>query len=271
MATGSLQVNRDIILATKKQHLKQQKQSTPIDAILALAQMQARPRSILNYSSDRAGIKVIAKVSRHEVYDPVTSALHCLYNGADAITFFTDHSIYDNAFDDMLMLARAIPDVPVIFQNYCSDEYEVMAARAADSSAIFLYGSLVEKQQLRRMVSMTQRWKMSTIVQISNEDELQHALTLSPHALAFGDNLSGNIEASIEDLKSVEHLLPTFCKICLMHTIYTIDDLTLALEAPVDAVIIDELLLKHDRSATEIHEMIAVAVQTRNERISAEY
>lgn len=264
MVTGSLQVNRDIILATKKQHLKQQMQSTPIDAILALAQMQARPRSILNYSNDREAITIMAKISRHEVYDPVTSALHCLYNGADAISFFTDHSIYDNAFDDMLMLARAVPDVPVMYQNYCVDEYEVMAARTADASGMFLYSSFVEKEQLRRIVSMAQRWKMSTIVQVMTEDEFKHALTLSPHALAFGDNLSSNIAATIEDLKSVEHMLPTYIKVCLMNTIYSIDDLALALSARVDAVIIDELLLKHDRSASEIRELIAEAIAVRS-------
>ena len=263
MATGSLQVNRDIILATKKQHLKQQKKSTPFDAILALAQMQARPRSLLNYSSDREGITVIARISRHEIYDPVTSALHCLYNGADAISFFTDHSIYHHALDDMLMLARAIPDVPVIYQNYSRDEYEIMAARAFDASAMFLYSSLVEKEQLRRIVSMAQRWKMSTLVQVNNEDELEYALTLSPHALAFGDNLSDNIGATVEDIKAVHHQLPAYTKVCMTHTLRSIADLRLALEAPVDAVIIDEFLLKQERPAATIRKLVAEAIQAR--------
>ena len=48
MATGSLQVNRDIILATKKQYLKQQMQTIPLDAVLALAQMQTRAMNFLN-------------------------------------------------------------------------------------------------------------------------------------------------------------------------------------------------------------------------------
>ncbi len=263
MATGSLQVNRDIILATKKQQLKQQKKSTPIDAVLALAQMQARPGSILSYSSDRNEITLIAKITRHAIYDPVTSALHCLFNGANAISFFTDHSIYDHALDDLLMLARAVPDVAVMYQNYCMDEYEVMAARASGASAMFLYSSLVEKEQLRRIVSMAQRWKMSTIVQVTNEDEFQHALTLSPHALAFGDNLSSNIAATVEDLKAVQELIPAYTRVCLTHTIHSLDELHVALQAPVDALIIDELLLKHERSASEIRAIVDEAIKAR--------
>lgn len=263
MATGSLQVNRDIILATKKQFLKQQKQATPLDAVLALAQMQPRPRSVLNYSNDREGITVIAQISRHEIYDPVTSALHCMYNGADALAFFTDHSIYDDALDDMLLLARAVPDVPVLHKNYCLEEYEIMAARASDASGMFLYASLVDANMLRRLVSMTQRWKMSAVVQVDDETQLETVLGLSPHAIAFGDNLSSNISATVEGILAVRDKLPPYIKITLMQTIRTVNDLVLALQAKVDAVIIDEMLLRNDRIAADVRSILDEARQAR--------
>ncbi|MGJ3239347.1 MAG: hypothetical protein ACFE0Q_11625 [Anaerolineae bacterium] len=263
MATGSLQVNRDIILATRKQHLKQQMKYTPIDAVLALAQMQQRPRSILNYSSDRHAIMLIVQISRHEVYDPVTSALHCLYNGANAVSFFTDHSIYHNDLDDMLLLARAMSDVPVLYQNYITDEYEVMAARAANASGVFLYSGLVPPQQLRRIVSMAQRWKMTTIVQVASDAELDYALTVSPHALAFGDNLSSNVPTTAAYLQTVRDDLPSYVKTMLVNTIYTVDDLRLALDARVDAVILDESLMKNERHARAVGEMISAEEDAR--------
>lgn len=266
MATGSLQVNRDIILATKKQHLKQQMKYTPPDAVLALAQMQKRPCSLLNYSSDPGEITLIARISRHEVYDPVTSALHCLVHGADAISLFTDHSIYHNDLDDLLMLARAIPDVPVLFQNYSLTEYEVMAARASGASAVTLYSSLVDEAQLRRNVSTAQRWKMSTLIQVSNEDNLRSALALSPHAIAFGDNLSRNVASTVNDVLAIKDSLPPYIKICLMNTLHNIDELVTALKADVDAVIVTEDLLKHERSAKEVRALIEA---NSRERIKA--
>ncbi|GAB5492921.1 MAG: hypothetical protein Phog2KO_31360 [Phototrophicaceae bacterium] len=263
MATGSLQVNRDIILATRRQHLKQQMKSTPLDAVLALAQMQNRPRSILNYSNNKREISLFAQVTRHEIYDPVTSALHCLVNGADGIAFFTDHSIYHHDLDDLLIVARAMPTTPVIYQNYMLGEYDVMAARASDASALMFYSNLIDQQALRQVVSMAQRWKMMTIVQVSHEDDLEYALTLSPHAIAFGDNLSKNISASVDNLMAVQNSLPHYSKIFLTHALHTIEDVILALTVNVDALIVDESLLKNERTASAIRELINDAEKRR--------
>jgi indole-3-glycerol phosphate synthase len=266
MATGSLQVNRDIILATKKQQIKQRQKHTPMEAVLALAQMQKRPRGVLNYSSDGEKVSIIAQVSRREIYDPVTSALHCIVNGADAIGFFTDHSIYHNDLDDLLMLARAVKDVPVIYQNYVLNEYEVMAARAADASAIVVYASLLDEQRLRQTVGTAQRWKMSTIVQVSDSRDLEAAQTLSPHALSFGDNLSSNIGASVSDILSVRDKLPSHYRVLLTHSLHTLDEVELALSARVDALIVDEDLLKHERSAKMLHSLIEDSKKLKSAR-----
>jgi indole-3-glycerol phosphate synthase len=263
MATGSLQVNRDIILATKKQHLKQRQKHTPMEAVLALAGMQKRPRGLLNYSSDGDKIGVIAQISRREIYDPVTSALHCIVNGADAIGFFTDHSIYHNDLDDLLMVARAVKDVPVIYQNYVLNEYEVMAARAADASAVVVYASLMDSLRLRQTVSTSQRWKMSTIVQVTDINDLDSAKTLSPHALSFGDNLSSNIAATVADLKAVQSSLSSQYRLLLTHSLHNLDEVELALSVRVDAIIVDEDLLKHERSARMVQSMVANAQKAR--------
>lgn len=263
MATGSLQVNRDIIIATKKQHLNQQMKQTPPDAILALAQMQDRPRSILNYSHDSEKIILIAQITRQTIYDPVTSALHCLVNGADAIAFFTDHSIYHDDLDDMLLLGRALPNIPVICQNYMMNEYSVMAARASGASSVFSYSSIIEQQALRKVVSMTQRWKMSTILQIANDHDLDYALSLSPHALAFGDNLSENLGENAEYLAAVHEHLPSHYNVLLSQTLHSIDEVQVAVDAGVDAVIVDETLMKHQPSAEKIKTLITQAETNR--------
>jgi indole-3-glycerol phosphate synthase len=264
MATGSLQVNRDIILATKKQQLKIQQQHTPMDAVISMAQMQPRPRGILNYSSDGEKITLIAQLTRREIYDPVTSALHCMFNGADAISFFTDHSIYTNALDDLTLVARAIKNKSVIYQNYVLNEYEVTVARGADASALVVYASLVPKEKLRQIVSMAQRWKMSTLVQVSSEEDIEAALELSPHALCFGDNLSSNINDSVQEILRVHPSLPSHYKIVLMHTLDSLGDVELALSAPIDALIVSQDLLTMERSARELREMIDIAQKERN-------
>lgn len=267
MATGSLHVNRDIILATKRKHLAQRKQHTPTEAVLAMAQMQRRPRRLLSFASDKQAITLIAQVTRPPRYDPVTSALHCLYNGAHAIAFFTDHAIYEDDLDDMLIVARALGDAPVLYQNYILDEYNVMLARSADASSVMLYNSFLDRATLRQCVSMAQRWKMTAMVQIDTPEDLDAALTLSPHALAFGDpQHTGNLEQTIEFLQDVRHDLPHYVHVLPVPTLYTLDEVAFAVQTAVDAIIVSEDLLRHERSARIIRDLLQTAEAERAER-----
>jgi indole-3-glycerol phosphate synthase len=264
MATGSLHVNRDIILATKRQHMKERQRHTPLEAVLSLAQMQKRPRSLLNYSTDGDKIYVVAQITRTEIYDPVTSALHCVAHGADAVSFFTDHSIYGEDLDDMLMVARGMKKVPIIYQNYVLDDYAVMAARAADASGIVLYASLLPEDKLRRVVTMTQRWKMFTLIQVNDIAELNIAKSLSPHVLCFGDNLSSNVAATVSDLILIQDELPPHSNVMLMHTLDTLDEIDTALQAPIDGVIVSEDIIKSEKYARLLRVIIAEAEKKRH-------
>ncbi len=255
METRNLRINRDIILASKRQHLERRKQSFPLEAVQSLAQMQRRPRSLLNYSSDREKIAIIAQVNRQQIYDPVTSALHCVAHGADAISLYTDHALYTDDLDDLLMMARAIPKVPIVYQNYVLDEYGVIAARGADASALVLYSAVLEPAMLRRVVSMAQRWKMSVFVQLDETQELETALSLSPHVLCFGEILSRNIQRTVEQVNALRSQIPGYVHLMLMHTLQTVDEVELALQAQVDALIVSEDLLKQERSARQIREL----------------
>jgi indole-3-glycerol phosphate synthase len=265
METRNLRINRDIILASKRQHLEQRKKSLPLEAVQSLAQMQRRPRSLLNYASDREQIAIIAQVSRQHIYDPVTSALHCLAHGADAIALYTDHSLYTDDLDDLLMVARAMPQIPLLFQNYVLDEYSVVAARGADASALILYSAVLEPDALRQLVSTAQRWKMSVFVQISEAHELETAISLSPHVLCFGEILSRNIQRTIEQVNAIRPQIPSFVHLMLMHTLQTVDEVEATLQADVDAIIVSEDLLKQERAARQIRELRDVASAKRTQ------
>lgn len=263
MATGRLHINRDIILAAKKQHMAKRQNVAPTEAVLALAQMQRRPRGILNYTSDGGKIRLIAQITRNDIYDPVSVALRCVAEGADAIAFFTDNSIYHDDLDDLLMIARALRNVPVIYQNYVMNEYSVMAVRASDASAIVLYGSLLEAAELRNVVSMTMRWKMSALIQVNAVDEFETAYNLSPHAICFGDHLSGNIANAIDLIKQTSHDNLYHVRRVLMNTLQHMDDVELAVTTPVDAIIVSEDLFKTEKSAHTLRRIIENAEAER--------
>jgi len=256
MATGSLQVNRDIIIATRKQYMVERKHVTPMDAIMALAAMQNRPPYILNTMSDRKKVTVIGQIRLRETYDPVLTALRFVRDGADAVSYFTDHTIYNKDLDDMLIITRGIKQYPMIFHNYVFDEYGVIAARASGAAALVGYACVLTQSQLRRVISMTQRYKMTTILQINSIAHLEYMHELSPHVVSIGDPESENLEKALEMFNIFKPHIPSYCRTMLSNTLYTVEEVEMAVNAGVDAVLVGEEVYSNSRRIEQMRKLV---------------
>jgi len=255
--TRSLKINRDIILANKRQQHQERQRITPLEAMRALAQAQNRPRYVLEEAQSEQRVVLIGQVTRTPTYDPVSAALTYISEGADAIAFFTDHAIYDNDFDDMLMVARGMHYLPIIYQNYLIDEYSVVTARASDASGLVAYASLMEPAMLRRVVSMGQRWKMSTLVQGHDPDQLIHiAGQLSPHVVCLGDVVGEPVTHWLPAFYEMRRRLPYHTKAMLTRAAETLEEAKLCIEAGVDALIVGDALLRHRQKAAYLRQML---------------
>jgi indole-3-glycerol phosphate synthase len=258
MATGSLQVNRDIILATRKQYLAERKHVTPMDAIMALAAMQHRPPYVLNTATDGEQVTVIGQIRLAETYDPVLAALRYVRAGVDAVSFYTDHTIYTKDLDDLLMVSRGVKKIPVIFQNYIFDEYGVISARASGAAALFGYSAVLSPQVLRRVISMTQRYKMTSILQINSMAHLETIYELSPHVVSIGDPESANVSMALKMLKEYQAHIPHYCRTMISNTLYTLEEVKMAVEAGVHAVVVSDEVYS---TQAKIDEMKSIVIR----------
>jgi len=256
MATGSLQVNRDIIVATRKQYLLERKHVTPMDAIMALATMQSRPPSILNMMTDREKVTVIGQIRLAETYDPVLTALRYVRAGADAVSYFTDHTIYNRDLDDMLMISRGVRKSPVVFHNYVFDEYGVIAARSSGAAALIGYASILSAQKLRSVISMTQRYKMTAILQINSIAHLEYIYELSPHVISIGDPESEDIEKAIKLAEDFKTHIPFHCRTMLSNTLHTVEEVEMAIQAGVNAVVVSDEVYSTPRKTEAMRKLV---------------
>lgn len=249
MVTGSLKVNRDIILAMKRQHLKERERHNPKESVLALAQMQPHPRLLLNVVTEATHPLIIGQVRRTAVYDPVSSALSMVRAGADAISFYTDHAIYPHDYEDVFLVAHALKQVPVLYQNYTLNDYGVMAARVADASAMVFYGSVLDETSLRQAVTLAQRWRMSIFVQTKTLEQVPTVCDLSPHVIAYGDATDSNLALMLEEYPHLRPLVPRHIKLMLLNCLETLDEVEAVLACGVCAVVVSHELLQGSYAA----------------------
>lgn len=249
------QLDTDGILKAKYERLKQRQAKTPPMAVLRLAEMQTPPQPLLNVVTDPGQVWILGQVSYDDVYDPVAAALRYKRAGVDGIAFYTDNHIYDNGLDDLLLVCRGVK-LPVLYQNYVLDEYHVAESRAAGASAVTLYQNAITPQMLRRTVSVTQRWRMASVVQVENVEQLEYAQTLSPHVICVGDAHHFNTDYDLTLLAEVRERIPRFTHVMLLGCLCEMQHVHAALDLGVDALILDETLLFDAGAMQEIHSRI---------------
>lgn len=243
MHPESVRIDLENILTAKNRYLAHRQTKTPPLAVIDLARLARRPIPVLNIVTEQEPALLIGQITHTETYDPVAAALRFVRDGVDALAMFTDQRVYSQGLDDMLLVSRGLKS-PLICQDYILNEYHVAEARAAGASALVLYASLLERPALRRVVSSTQRWRMTSIVQVSTEEELHFAATLSPHVIAVGTEPLFDRGRDLPLLQNLCPFVPYNMRVMPLGCLQSMQDVEAVAALRVDAVIVDEKLLK---------------------------
>jgi indole-3-glycerol phosphate synthase len=250
MTDQNLIPQADIVIAAKRLALAERKAKTPIEAVRALASMQKRPQPVLNNVSHDGPVMLIGQVKYapaqsgiHASYDPVASALRFAQNGFDAIALFTDETLYEGGLDDLVLISRAV-GLPVISQDYILDEYQVVEARAAGASALILSSAILEPSTLRALLSSTQRNRMTAIVEVHTQEELDYALSLSPYVIGITSRDTWTGEIVSNHVSQLRQRIPSSIRVMLTDGLQTVDDIEIAVTMGMDAVLVSETMLE---------------------------
>lgn len=236
---------------------------TPIEAVRALASMQRRPQPVLNTVSQDSPVMLVGQVKYKlpqtgklgEGYDPVGLALRYAQLGLDAVSVFTDETIYEGGLDDLVLVSRAV-NIPVISQDYILEEYQVVETRAAGASALLLSARVLEAPRLRMLVSATHRNRMTAIVQVHDTDELQYALSLSPYVIGLS---SYNPHTGVNDhdlVGRLRALIPPHIHVMITDGVRTFEDVTELLKLDIHALLLREQFLLNPDVAARLRALV---------------
>ena len=181
------------------------------NVLRAMAQMQVRPLPFLtSVDAPDAPISIVGQV-RYErpqtgdlttVYDPVQIAQGFVSAGVNAVSLFTDDVIEHDGLVDLTLINDAMQysQTPVISQNYILHEYHILEARTAGASVVVLTAGLVPMDRLRQFTSAVHRNRMTAVVEIFNEAQLEQVLQWTPQVIGLS---RANFEDESVDLDFV--------------------------------------------------------------------
>lgn len=237
------QPTRQEIIDAKHQRIARRQEKTPLSALSALASMQPRPFPSLNVISDKP--LLIGHIVLEEIYDPIANGIKFMQLGFDAVSLFTDNTIYSRANEDMLLLSRAMKETPVISQNYVLNQYSLLENRASGVSGVVLRPSIVDDTiSIRKLASYSHRLRLTIILHIETVDQVALIDDISPHAVCVGTSPFFQSELDLPLLHQIQPLIPSHVRFFPYGGITRIDELeqllTLNLSAlPINARMIN--------------------------------
>lgn len=252
----------EAILEAKSQRLKERKIVTPIDAVRAMASianMKKRPYPFLSTVTQDETIligQIHNSPSDRTPYDPVGLARRFVRAQLDAISLFTDEIVYEGGSDDLVLVSGAI-DTPIITQDYIVDEYQIMEALSVGISALVLYAAILEPKTLRLLISIAHRNRLTAIVQVANEDELEYALSLSPNVIGIscGSPSPNDDFLDIAILQRLSERIPSHTHIMVMESLQSLEDAAAVATLSPDAILIGERLINSEESINQLRSL----------------
>ena len=201
------------------------------------AKSRARPHAFRR-ALQGDGINVIAEFKRRspskgmirEGADPIEIARAYQAGGAVAMSVLTEEDYFAGSLEDLRQV-KATVDLPVLRKDFIVDEYQVYESAAAGADAILLIVAALDDELLLRLRRLAEdELQMDALVEVHTSEEMRRAV-------ACGAKLIG---VNNRDLRTFEVSLET--------------SLSLAREAPSDALLISESGLKTSDDLQRLHD-----------------
>ncbi|NJL93074.1 MAG: hypothetical protein HC915_04780 [Anaerolineae bacterium] len=135
------------------------------------------------------------------------------------------------------------------------EEYQIVEARAAGADAVTLPAALLSPEQLRNLISITQRNRMTEVVLVRSAEEVLAALPYQPRVFALSNRDPHDFSINLETTLRLRELIPPDVVVISSGGIRTPQDLAYVVRAGIDAVMVGQALLTAPDTAQAIEEL----------------
>ncbi len=247
---GSVSVLGEIVAATRAR-VHQQRQSLPLDRLLAQGPPRAGARRSLSGALARAGrVNVIAEFKRRSPsrgairsdLRPVAVCQAYEAAGAVALSVLTEPEYFGGCLDD-LQQARSATQLPALRKDFILDVYQVWESWIAGTDAVLLIVAALSELELKTLLATAGEAGIEALVEVHDAAELRRALIAGARIVGVNNRDLRTLEVSLDTSFGLVDAIPDDVVAVAESGLRTGEDLRRLREAGYDAFLIGERLM----------------------------
>ena len=165
--------------------------------------------------------------------------------GAVAISVLTDAPFFAGSFDDLRDVSGAV-SVPTLCKDFVLDEIQLAHAAAAGASLVLLIVRLLDRAALAHLVDRARAHGLAPLVEITNEDELERALSVGARIIGVNARDLDTLVMDRERAARVVAAVPRGYIAIHLSGLKTPDDVQRVAAGRADAALTGEALMRAD-------------------------
>lgn len=124
--------------------------------------------------------------------------------GAAALSILTEPHYFQGS-PELLALARAQVDLPLLRKDFIVDHYQIDESRALGADAVLLIVSILGRSLLNELLVHAQEIELNTLVEVHDERDLEQAMAVEAPVIGVNNR---NLRTLQVDLKTAQRLVP---------------------------------------------------------------
>jgi indole-3-glycerol phosphate synthase len=238
----------DKIVADKKEEVKRAKSSTPLAALKERIGKR-KPRDFAGAIKGK-GLKLIAEVKKASPskgvlcpdFKPVELAQTYERNGAAVISVLTESKYFQGSLEHLTAIREKV-NTPLLRKDFIFDEYQIYESAASGADAILLITAILKKETLEAFLELSDKLKLSCLIEVHNEEELTRALLAGAKITGINNRDLNTFKIDTNTTRRLRMLVPEEIIVVSESGINNQDDIKKMKECKVDAVLVGEALV----------------------------
>lgn len=189
-------------------------------------------------------------------FDAATQAAIYRDSRADCLSVLTEPKYFQGDLEH-LRQARAVSGKPVLRKDFIVDQYQIAQARLFGADCILLIVAILKDWEIRCFKAAAQRYGMDALVEVHSEEEARRALSNGSTFIGINNRNLQTFDVDLATTERIRPLLPDDCTVVGESGVFTRSDAQRLRNAGVDALLVGESLMRANRAADAIEELLS--------------